>query len=404
MSMPRRSPASLVAVLVLWLGVPESAHAQDPAPALSAAEMEAFLLDAELTDVRDAGAGVTGSQRATASDGRLTHDVHIQSVDISRSRFVARGARVELNFRDSYLYNVAAYRLAVLLGIDNVPMSVLRRVDGRPAAVTWWVDDVAMTEAERIEQRTLGPDPARTSRQFYIQYVFDELIQNRDRNQGNMLWTTDWKMWLIDHTRAFRQDVELTKHRAAHAHRAGAARQPARPDRGGRRSGARRRSQPGRAVERDAAARPPAAALRRPHRPLRRARGGRGSGARAVAARSDTQRCTEDARCSPSTDPRRRPPLPLTGVCASAASRARSPSWHCSPPAAPAAAAAAQPDSRRVVAVGDIHGAGDGLQRDPAGDRPHRPRTPVERRDRDPGADRRHHRPGPPACARSWTS
>ena len=211
MPMPRRSPASLAAVLVLWLGVPEPAHAQDPAPALSAAEMEAFLLGAELTDVRDVGTGVTGSQRATASDGRLTHDVHIQSVDISRSRFVARGARVELNFRDSYLYNVAAYRLAVLLGIDNVPMSVLRGVDGRRAAVTWWVDDVAMTEAERIEQRTLGPDPARTSRQFYTQYVFDELIQNRDRNQGNMLWTTDWKMWLIDHTRAFRQDVELTK-------------------------------------------------------------------------------------------------------------------------------------------------------------------------------------------------
>lgn len=211
MPMPRRFPASLVAVLVLWLGVLEPAHAQDAAPALSAAEMEAFLLDAELSDVRDVGAGVTGSQRATASDGRLTHDVHIQSVDISRSRFVAPGARVELNFRDSYLYNIAAYRLAVLLGIDNVPMSVLRRVDRRPAAVTWWVDDVAMTERERIEQRAMGPDPARTSRQFYTQYVFDELIQNRDRNQGNTLWTTDWKMWLIDHTRAFRQDVELTK-------------------------------------------------------------------------------------------------------------------------------------------------------------------------------------------------
>ncbi len=211
MPMPRRFPASLAAFLVLWLGGPGPAQAQDPAPALSAAEMEAFLLEAELTDIRDAGAGVTGSQRASASDGRLTHDVHIQSVDIRRSRFVARGARVELNFRDSYLYNVAAYRLAVLLGIDNVPMSVLRRVDGRPAAVTWWVDDVAMTEGERVDQRAMGPDPARTSRQFYTQYVFDELIQNRDRNRGNTLWTTDWKMWLIDHTRAFRQDVELTK-------------------------------------------------------------------------------------------------------------------------------------------------------------------------------------------------
>ena len=206
MSLSRPFPT---AALVLWLA--GAAGAQDAAPGLSAAEMEAFLLDAELSDFRSAGAGVTGSQRATASDGRLTHDVHIQTVDVSRSRFVARGARVELNFRDSYRYNIAAYRLAVLLGLDNVPMSVPRRVDGESAAVTWWVDDVAMTERERLDQRTLGPDPAKTTRQFYAHYVFDELIQNRDRNHGNILWTSDWKMWLIDHTRAFRRDVELTE-------------------------------------------------------------------------------------------------------------------------------------------------------------------------------------------------
>lgn len=206
MSLSRPFPT---AALVLWLA--GAASAQDAAPDLSAAEMEAFLLDAELSDFRSAGAGVTGSQRATASDGRLTHDVHIQTVDVSRSRFVARGARVELNFRDSYRYNIAAYRLAALLGLDNVPMSVPRRVDGESAAVTWWVDDVAMTEKERLDQRTLGPDPAKTTRQFYAHYVFDELIQNRDRNHGNILWTSDWKMWLIDHTRAFRRDVELTE-------------------------------------------------------------------------------------------------------------------------------------------------------------------------------------------------
>lgn len=205
----RPFPALLAAAAALC--VCGAAGAQDAAPALAPEAMEAFLLDAELSDVRGVGVGVTGSRRATASDGRLTHDVHVQTVDVSRSRFVAPGARVELNFRDSWRYNVAAYRLAVLLGMDNVPMSVPRRVDGEPAAVTWWVDDVRMTEQERIERRDLGPDPLRTSRQFYTQYVFDELIQNRDRNQGNILWTDDWKMWLIDHTRAFRQDVELTQ-------------------------------------------------------------------------------------------------------------------------------------------------------------------------------------------------
>ena len=40
-------------------------------------------------------------------------------------------------------------------------------------------------------------------------FVFDELIQNRDRNAGNIVWSPDSKMWLIDHTRAFRLGKDL---------------------------------------------------------------------------------------------------------------------------------------------------------------------------------------------------
>ena len=179
---------------------------EEAAPPLSPEAVEAFLLNADLSDIRNVNIGVTGSLRATATDGNLTHDVHIQNVD--QRRRVAAG---EINFRDFYLYNVAAYRVAVLLGLDNVPMSVRRSVRGEPSAVTWWVDDVALDEGERIAQATFGPDPAGTYEQLYTMYVFDELIKNRDRNQGNALWTSDWKMWLIDHTRAFRLDVELTR-------------------------------------------------------------------------------------------------------------------------------------------------------------------------------------------------
>ena len=73
-----RVPLSLVAA-VLCVGL---AHAQEASPrVLSPQAMEAFLLNAELSDVRGAGVGVTGSLRATASDRQLTHDVHIQTVD-----------------------------------------------------------------------------------------------------------------------------------------------------------------------------------------------------------------------------------------------------------------------------------------------------------------------------------
>jgi hypothetical protein len=144
------------------------------------------------------------------TDGQLTHDVHIQTVDIAQQVFEA-GRNTEVNFKDTYRYNIAGYRVAKLIGLTTVPMSVERNVEGKAAAVTWWVDDVQMDEKDRMKTKAQGPDPVRTSKQIQIMRIWDELIQNRDRNQGNILWTHDWTMWLIDHTRAFRLNNNLLK-------------------------------------------------------------------------------------------------------------------------------------------------------------------------------------------------
>jgi hypothetical protein len=94
--------------------------------------------------------------------------------------------------------------------MTNVPMSVKRKDSGKNAAFTWWLDDVMFDEEARLKSKPLlGPDPDRTSKQNHVRLVFDELIQNKDRNQGNLLWTRDWTLWLIDHTRAFRLSKEL---------------------------------------------------------------------------------------------------------------------------------------------------------------------------------------------------
>jgi hypothetical protein len=66
-----------------------------------------------------------------------------------------------------------------------------------------------MDERDRLDKRTTGPDASRYASFVHMQRVFDELIANTDRNTGNILWTKDWKMWLIDHTRAFRTGAEL---------------------------------------------------------------------------------------------------------------------------------------------------------------------------------------------------
>jgi hypothetical protein len=41
--------------------------------------------------------------------------------------------------------------------------------------------------------------------------LFDLLIYNVDRNMGNLVITKDWRVWAIDHTRAFRLHRTLAK-------------------------------------------------------------------------------------------------------------------------------------------------------------------------------------------------
>jgi hypothetical protein len=178
--------------------------------ALTPAEMEAFLLTARIVARKGIPTGTTDPVRATLSNGAMTHDAQIQDVDVEKTIFAA-GRATELQFKDSYRYNVAGYRLSRLLGLDNVPVSVERRVETKSVAVTWWVDNVTMDERARLSHtpHPVGPDPERTAKQTHIMRVWDELIQNRDRNQGNILWTGDWKLWLIDHTRAFRLRRQL---------------------------------------------------------------------------------------------------------------------------------------------------------------------------------------------------
>src|SRR5262245_11545510 len=100
-----RLPIVVIALLACSVAAAQEAAKTTPSQ-LSKEQMEAFLLKGKVTRTRDAGGGVTASARATMTDGQVTHDVHIQNVDISQSVFEA-GKSTELNFKDSYRYNIA---------------------------------------------------------------------------------------------------------------------------------------------------------------------------------------------------------------------------------------------------------------------------------------------------------
>lgn len=173
-------------------------------PPLSKPEMAAFLKTAKVTGERELSTGVTNSKKLTLSDGTLTHEAHLQSIDQAMMEF--KGARgTELNFKDTWKFNVAAYRLAEMLRIDfMVPMSVERNVHGNSSSVTWWVDDVLMDEVKRTRTKTPPPNLLEWNQQMWTLRVFDQLIYNTDRNLQNLVIDKEWRIWMIDHTRAFR--------------------------------------------------------------------------------------------------------------------------------------------------------------------------------------------------------
>jgi len=177
---------------------------------LTDVQKEEFLLNAKVERTRGAGVGSTQPLRATLSDGDMTHDAGVQRINESAPVKDLPTGR-QINFRDYWAFNVAAYQLDRLLGLGIVPVTVERKFRRERMSFSWWVDDVVMMELDRYQKNVAPPDLAAWNRQMNRVRVFNQLAYNTDPNLGNVLIDKDWKIWLIDYTRAFRVQGELLK-------------------------------------------------------------------------------------------------------------------------------------------------------------------------------------------------
>jgi hypothetical protein len=195
----------LPAVLLVSAAVAAQGPSASPAPPTlsTAEEREAFLASARIVRTRPASKGVTNTDRVTLSDGVVTHDASVQTIDEARAVFEGTQG-TELNFKDSWRFNVAAYKIDRLLAIGMIPATVERRHGGKPGSFTWWIDDVLMDEQERYRKKHRAPDTLNWNQQMWITRLFDQLIANVDRNLGNLIIDKGWNIWMIDHSRAFR--------------------------------------------------------------------------------------------------------------------------------------------------------------------------------------------------------
>jgi hypothetical protein len=204
----------IVSLLLVFAGLTIWARAQAPAeqpaePALTEDQIKDFLLHAKVTASRHTSTGTTSPWRLTLSDGKVIHDGLFQSIDDRKRVMQLADGRTELNFVDSYHYNIAAYEIAKLLGIsDVIPVTVEREWDRQKGALAWWVT-VKMDEATRMKQKIAPPNPDAWNKQMYNLRVFDQLLYDTDANLTNFLITADWKLWRVDFSRAFRWNQDL---------------------------------------------------------------------------------------------------------------------------------------------------------------------------------------------------
>jgi hypothetical protein len=199
---------ALISGLVLSLACAVSAVGADETT-LSKEQIKQFLLTAKVVKSHEAKKGITGTLRLTLSDGTVTHDASFQPVDEHKDVMSFTSGAVELKFVDSYKYNIAAYGLAELLGIDDLlPVYVERKYEGKVGSLSWWLP-VKMDEVERHRQKLEAPDPDAWNNQMYKIRVFDQLVYDTDANLTNVLIGADWKIWRVDFTRAFRRSKDL---------------------------------------------------------------------------------------------------------------------------------------------------------------------------------------------------
>ena len=189
-------------------------------PFESEEEVLDFLRTAEVVGVKELTSGSTLPLRLDLERDGVRARAVFRTVDRRRERLRMRDGRSYAVFYDRAVNEVAAYRLARLLGLDMIPPTVVRSYGGREGSLQLWVER-ARTEGQRRDSGERAPEPIQWMRQRAVMEVFDALVGNADRNTGNSLVDERWRLWMIDHTRAFQRprgndDLSRVNHVPAH--------------------------------------------------------------------------------------------------------------------------------------------------------------------------------------------
>ena len=198
-----RRPAVLAALALAAAAVlpgPARAQFRPDEIALRPAQEE-FLLTAEIVRSEPIGEGVTKPFKLYLRKGDL---------ELKAAWKNPRGWQE--GFLEGWQYEIAAYRLDKLLGLNMVPPAVEREFKGKRGALVLWAES-KYSLLKIVEDGILIPPEAvdHNEKMKWLARAWDSLIANEDRTQQNILYTADWRMILFDHSRAFRSGKKFSE-------------------------------------------------------------------------------------------------------------------------------------------------------------------------------------------------
>ena len=163
--------------------------------------IERLLKEGKIIDSKDIGEGVTKPAR-----------LFLKTEEFELSGIWKNPKGVKNGFLEGWQYEIAAYRIDKLLGLNMVPPTVERVFKGKRGSLQYWVTSV-MSDLDRMEKGIGIPASVADhwSKYKYLTRAFDSLIANEDRTQQNIRYTSDWRTLLIDHSRSFRSKKKFNR-------------------------------------------------------------------------------------------------------------------------------------------------------------------------------------------------
>ena len=163
-------------------------------------DVEDYLRKAAVgTIVRGAQRGRTEPWTIILDDGRV----------VRRSVFKYVDRRRPSPLPDSYLYEIAAYELSKLLGLDIVPAVVERQIEGTKGSLQAFVEN-SVPEAARRQNGPEPPEPLKFGEALESVMIFALLVNDTCQNlEDTLVEAGTWRVFRVDFSEAFGPSPEL---------------------------------------------------------------------------------------------------------------------------------------------------------------------------------------------------